>query len=1053
MSRLARAAVLVAVLFAIAGCAASGSNNTNGSNSTNPDAGDSGLPDGSAGGGNDGSTPPNDGGLSLDGSTCTPKTCADLGVDCGTQSDGCGNTIDCGNCTSPDYCGGGGSSKCGTGPCQKKTCADLGATCGQQGDGCGGLIDCGTCTAPETCGGGGTPNQCGKPACTKKTCAQMGYNCGPVADGCGGLVDCGTCTLPDICGGGGKPNVCGNVAPPCAKKTCADYPSGTCGVQSDGCGGLTANCGSCTAPNVCGGGGTPSVCGGAPPPCTPKTCADFPSGTCGQVSDGCGGLTANCGSCTAPQCCGCGGTPNLCGGAPTCTKKTCADYPSNACGPQSDGCGGLTADCGTCPSGQTCGGAGPGLCGDSSNCINLQCQQVTCSGSATTSISGTVYDPAGLRPLPNVYVYVPNGTPAAFTDGATCDKCSAALTGLPLVTTLTDTNGNFKLDNMPVGNNIPVVIQIGRWRRQITVSTTKCADTAVSALLTHLPQNQSQGDIPLIALSTGGFDSLECLLRKIGISDSEFTNPGGGGRVNLYAGQPQGLGGQQKQYNAPSKYSSGTAFPDAATLWASKASLMRYNVLLMSCEGNTFPTEVDGSPYKTATALQAMYDYVNSGGRVFASHYHYYWLQHGPAPWPSIAQWNPDLIAPATQGQTATESIITSFPKGQSLAQWLMNVGGSTTLGQLSVVQPRDSVKDGTFNSSLATQWVHVANQQWFDYTTTSSNYGYVNINNVPQYFSFNMPFNVASDQQCGRFVFSDIHVSTGDKGTTFPTECKSTGMSPQELALEYMFFDLSSPVCDESQPPPTCTKLTCADQGIECGPAPDGCGGVISSCGTCPSGQVCSTGGKCAGSSCTPTTCSALGKNCGTWSDGCGGTLSCGTCTAPDTCGGSGTPGVCGSGTCTKTTCGQLSKNCGTWPDGCGGTLNCGTCTAPETCGGTGTPGQCGASTCTPLTCADLGPVCGQQGDGCGGTIDCGACSGPTCTPLTCGGRCGPQGDGCGGVIQCPACPTGTCVPTDCTKANAECGSYPDGCGGSLDCGTCSGGAICSSNKCVIVG
>jgi hypothetical protein len=435
---------------------------------------------------------------------------------------------------------------------------------------------------------------------------------------------------------------------------------------------------------------------------------------------------------------------------------------------------------------------------------------------------------------------------------------------------------------------------------------------------------------------------------------------------------------------------------------------------------------------------------------VFGSHYHYYWLQNGPSPWPSIAQWNADLIAPATTGQQATESIVTSFPKGQTMAQWLMNVGGSTTYGQLSVVQPRDSVKDGTFNSSLATQWIHVANQQWGDYTTGT----YVNINDVPQYFSFNAPINAQPKDQCGRFVFSDIHVSTGDKGSTFPTECKSTGMTPQEKALEFMFFDLSSPVCDESQPPPTCTPLTCADQGIQCGPAPDGCGGVISGgCGTCPSGQVCSTGGQCAGSSCAPTTCNALGKNCGSWSDGCGGTLNCGTCTSPDTCGGGGTPGQCGSGSCTPTNCGQISKNCGYWSDGCGGTLNCGSCTSPETCGGGGTPGQCGGTGCTPLTCAQLGPVCGQQGDGCGGTIDCGTCTGPSCTPLTCGGRCGPQGDGCGGILQCPACPTGTCVPTDCTKANAECGFYPDGCGGSLDCGTCSGGAVCSSNKCVIVG
>jgi hypothetical protein len=45
----------------------------------------------------------------------------------------------------------------------------------------------------------------------------------------------------------------------------------------------------------------------------------------------------------------------------------------------------------------------------------------------------------------------------------------------------------------------------------------------------------------------------------------------------------------------------------------------------------------------------------------------------------------------------------------------------------------------------------------------------------------------------------------------------------------------------------------------------------------------------------CTPTTCQAQGKNCGSISDGCGGTLNCGTCSAPDTCAGAGTPNVCG--------------------------------------------------------------------------------------------------------------------------------------------------------------
>ena len=56
--------------------------------------------------------------------------------------------------------GGGVTGQCGT-ACTPKTCAQLGYNCGPAGDGCGGELNCGTCTAPATCGGGGTPNVCG----------------------------------------------------------------------------------------------------------------------------------------------------------------------------------------------------------------------------------------------------------------------------------------------------------------------------------------------------------------------------------------------------------------------------------------------------------------------------------------------------------------------------------------------------------------------------------------------------------------------------------------------------------------------------------------------------------------------------------------------------------------------------------------------------------------------------------------------------------------------------------------------------------------------------
>ncbi len=1099
----------------------------------------------------------------LDSGGCKAKTCADLGTNCGPVADGCGAIVECGTCSAPEICGGGGkASTCGTAACTKKTCADLAATCGKQGDGCGGLIDCGTCTAPASCGGGGVPNECGISGadggvCTPKKCADMGYNCGPVADGCGGLATCGTCTVAgESCGGGGKPNVCGGSTSTCLKKTCTDWGAncgpvsdgcggltascgtctspatcggggaasvcgggvstcvaktcvdfpGTCGPQPDGCGALTANCGTCTAPATCGGGGTASVCGGGAPACTKKTCADFPVGTCGVVSDGCGGVTASCGTCSAPAFCGGGGVASVCGGGSACTKKTCADFPAGTCGAVSDGCGGLTANCGGCTAPAICGGGGtPSKCGGGggTTCVNLACKQVVCPGTGTTSISGVVYDPAGLRPLPNVFVYVPNAALTALTTGASCDKCDAGLTGAPLVTTTTDVNGAFKLVNMPVDTNVPVVIQIGKWRRSITVTTSKCADVVVPKTLTHLPKNKSEGNIPKIALATGEADPLECLLRKIGIDDAEFTNPTGTGRINLFTGYNGGGATPTSKYNGAL---GGATFPMASQLWSQLDpsatatppiyGLKAYDIAMLGCEG------LDTTTNKSAAALAAMQSYVNVGGKVFGEHYHYTWLKNGPAPWPGLIKWN-GTFQPFTN--PTQETVLTTlipgggaFAKGALMSQWMKNFGGASaaTPSLFPVNTGRHSITSVTDTADVI-QWIQAP-------TATDSNTA-AKYTNVTQYVSFNTPVGAAAGAVCGRFVFSDIHVSSGDAtGSNFPSGCTTKTMTSQEIALEFMFFDLASRVCDETvpPPPPTCTATTCVAQGIECGAAPDGCGGALA-CGSCPPPAVCSTGGKCATSSCVPSTCTGLGFTCGSWADGCGGVISCGTCTAPATCGGLGVPGTCGGASCTPTTCTVLGHDCGSWSDGCGGTLNCGVCVAPATCGGTGSPGTCGGTTCTAKTCTGLGYTCGKwadgcggsldcgvcvapavcgaggvpgacssssctpkscvalgvscgpSGDGCGGTIDCGPCpdAGSSCIPLSCGGRCGPQGDGCGGILTCPACDGGTCTPTTCVAAGAECGDYPDGCGSLLHCGACVAPASCGGggtpNKC----
>jgi hypothetical protein len=145
--------------------------------------------------------------------------------------------------------------------------------------------------------------------------------------------------------------------PTCTPLTCANYPSGTCGAQSDGCGGLTPDCAQCVAPSTCGGGGVPSQCGVPPDAggCTPQTCQQQ-SIACGPAGNGCGGLIASCGTCPNGQNCETGQCYPADGGPPPCTPTTCAAQ-GIQCGIAGDGCGNILT-CPTCPTGQTCTSTG-----------------------------------------------------------------------------------------------------------------------------------------------------------------------------------------------------------------------------------------------------------------------------------------------------------------------------------------------------------------------------------------------------------------------------------------------------------------------------------------------------------------------------------------------------------------------------------------------------------------------------------------------------------------------------------------------------------------------
>jgi hypothetical protein len=409
------------------------------------------------------------------------------------------------------------------------------------------------------------------------------------------------------------------------------------------------------------------------------------------------------------------------------------------------------------------GGNGAGMC------VGLECKQVDCPGGEKTTVTGTVYAPEGTLPLYNVLVYVPNAPLDPITDGASCDQCGQ-VSGEPLVTALTDTHGEFVLEDVPVGDDIPVVIQIGKWRKEISIGTVaQCVDNPVGdSTLTTLPSNQSEGHIPKLALTTGGADPLECLLRKIGLDPEEFTLSSGSGRVNLFHGN-----GGTGQYD--NSMNGGAPLEQAQPFWSDLGTLMSYDIVLLACEGDQNGGE------KSQAARQAMQDYANAGGRIFMSHWHNVWLEQGPGNWPNVAAWDFQGDPP----QPYTGIVDQGFPKGLAMADWLLFVGASSVLGELPISAPQHTLD--TVDTALATRWIY----------GQSPDAGSV------KYFSFNAPMGAPDDQLCGRVVFSDIHVSSGDQvGSDFPNGCTTQGLTPQEKALVFMLFDLSACITPDDEPP-----------------------------------------------------------------------------------------------------------------------------------------------------------------------------------------------------------------------------------------------------------
>ncbi len=419
-----------------------------------------------------------------------------------------------------------------------------------------------------------------------------------------------------------------------------------------------------------------------------------------------------------------------------------------------------------------------------------------CPGGGSTTISGTVYDPSFQDPLYNVTVYVPvSATLPALPSGASCNSCASLYPPI-LASTVTDATGHFSIPDAPWGKNVPLVLQTGKWRILFNLpNVTSCKDNPQPDKSLRLPRKTSEGSLPDIAISTGGADSMECLPLRIGVDASEYVaGAGGAGHIHIF----QGASGANTTPAAPESYRS---------LWDSTPDLMAHDIVILSCEGAETAHVTDAN----RTSLS---DYAGAGGRVFASHFHYSWFDQGVFGADNLATWttgaqqldpNDVLSYPGDVVTTLLNGGV--FPEGEALKQWL-GVVNALTNGQLQIFFGRHNADVGPANTP---------SQPWISLDPSVKE-----APNGTEYFSFDTP--IGTTPPCGRVVYSDLHVSGGpDKNAPgvapdypqpagqmmrgggmrggggnapagiVPSGCAAHPLTPQEKALEFMLFDLSS--------------------------------------------------------------------------------------------------------------------------------------------------------------------------------------------------------------------------------------------------------------------
>jgi hypothetical protein len=391
---------------------------------------------------------------------------------------------------------------------------------------------------------------------------------------------------------------------------------------------------------------------------------------------------------------------------------------------------------------------------------------------------GNVFAPNGVDPVPRAVVWIPTGALAAPPAGLTCDTCASSPPG-SLASAFTRTDGFFSLSGVPAGADVTVVAELGRFRRVVHVKVEACKQNVVppdpgSAGLRLPGKDLALGPddrAPHVAVATGDYDQIECVLKRMGIEQFDLYNDRNPGTL-----LPATIG-------------------EFAALLDDPAKLATYHIVIVNCTAAQFEDAM-----AKPSVRQHLEAYIGAGGRLFATDWAYDVINQvpefapyvcfaaggvtGPAPMTTC----PDMPA-APRAAHSTKAYDTAAQiVDPDLLAWLMRIPGALVNNQVPIrynfvviAQTGDALHPAkTWAKGLAE-----------DPTA------------LPMLSKGIRPLTVTFDyKQCGRVHYSTYNTEPSDvvpdtADARYPSCGNRTEFNAQERLLEYLVFEVAQCIGD----------------------------------------------------------------------------------------------------------------------------------------------------------------------------------------------------------------------------------------------------------------